>query len=130
MQDIKANKYNLMILGNGKQRKTYIGVESLIEDMFTITELGLPGIYNLGPGDTGTSVQEICEMIRDHVSPLVSLNYQGSIGGWPGDIPVILLDVSKRNTLIPNTLPSSLNSIHKAIHEIANQFSVKIRCGN
>lgn len=130
MEKIKSGRHELLVLGDGNQRKSYLGVKELTLDMLELVAVGKPGIYNLGPGDSGMSVKEICDLIRIHVAPDATFSFQDSATGWPGDIPFILLDNGKRNMLVDRDLPSSFDSIHGCIHAIAQQFQLRITCVN
>jgi len=130
MQRLKLGKNELFVLGDGNQRKSYLHVKDLILDMIELVSLDKPGIYNLGPGDSGISVKEICDLILIHVAPHATISFQDTATGWPGDIPIILLSNSKRNTLVARNLPTSFDSIHGAIHAIAKQFQLRTKCAS
>ena len=97
MQDPK----NLVVLGDGKQKKSYLHVQDCIDAVTQITfsELGSPGfeIFNLGVDDyceVLDSVSWICQ--RMGVSPKIETT--GGRQGWIGDNPFIQLDTNKAQT--------------------------------
>jgi UDP-glucose 4-epimerase len=91
---------NLYILGNGKQRKSYLYIKDCIRAIFTIIEKarGAINIYNLGTDnycEVNQSAQWICEVLG--VNP--NFSYSGGERGWIGDNPFIFLDCSKLKNL-------------------------------
>ena len=130
LNHIKAGKNPIPILGNGDQLKTYIEVNALLSQMFEVLKSGKPGIYNLGPGDSGISVKEIVMQIREHAAPGSTVSFENTEAGWVGDVPKILLDTSKADRVIGSNTNTSWTAIHWAIHHICEQFNMEIRCDN
>jgi UDP-glucose 4-epimerase len=90
----------LHILGNGKQRKSYLYVQDCIDAMLLAlqTSPGRVGIYNLGADEycqVDDSVGWICETLG--VTP--RLTYGGGDRGWIGDNPFIFLDCARMRGL-------------------------------
>jgi len=103
---LKADKTVLNVLGDGRQRKSYLHVTDCVRGMFVAIEHGhgeatsdAPiGIYNLGhPGtlEVNESIRVICRELG--ISP--ELRYSGGERGWIGDAPRILLDTKKVESL-------------------------------
>ena len=130
LNHIRAGKNPIPVLGNGNQQKSYIEVNALLSQMFVVLESGKPGTYNLGPGDSGISVKEIVTQIRDHAAPSSAISFENSEGGWVGDVPKILLDTSKTDLVIGGNNNSSWEAVHRAIHDICDQFNMEVRCDN
>ena len=87
---------HLLVLGNGKQRKSYLYIQDCIDAMFAAIEkaTGKVNIFNLGTDEyceVNTSIQWICEYLS--VQP--ELAYTGGERGWIGDSPFIFLDCSR-----------------------------------
>jgi UDP-glucose 4-epimerase len=98
---LRRNPRELEILGNGKQSKSYLSEEECIDGML----FGLHkakdkvNILNLGSGDSVT-VDKIAEIVVSELGLRdVKFRYTGGIRGWEGDVPRMLLDVSKINKL-------------------------------
>jgi len=89
----------LTILGDGRQSKSYIHVDDVLDAVFHAGErqTGPFGAWNVATGDYVT-VTEIAEMAIE-VAGLrrsdVRLEYTGGQRGWKGDVPVVRLDTSK-----------------------------------
>jgi len=99
-EKLKLDPTNLMVLGNGKQRKSYLYVQDCIDAMFLAIEKANEkvNIYNLGVDaycQVNDSIGWICEELG--VSPKIS--YTGGERGWIGDNPFIFLDTAKIRSL-------------------------------
>jgi UDP-glucose 4-epimerase len=90
----------LRILGNGKQRKSYLYVQDCVDAVLTAIELAEAkvAVFNLGTDEYCTvndSVGWICENLG--LTP--ELEYTGGDRGWIGDNPFIFLDCSRARAL-------------------------------
>jgi UDP-glucose 4-epimerase len=99
-KQLKKHPKELRVLGNGRQRKSYLYVHDCI-DAIMLT-MACPAdkvrIYNLGVDDyceLNDSIGWICEALG--VSP--SLVYSGADRGWIGDNPFIFLDTTRIRAL-------------------------------
>jgi UDP-glucose 4-epimerase len=87
----------LTVLGDGKQRKSYLHVNDCIEGMIQAHRRSWPRrfeVVNLGTDEYVTvfqSIEAICKEMR--IAPRVL--FGGGDRGWPGDNPFIFLDCSK-----------------------------------
>jgi len=86
----------LTVLGNGKQRKSYLYVQDCIDAIFLALEKAQQkvNIINLGVNDVcevNESIRWICEELG--VNP--KLEYTGGDRGWIGDNPLIHLNSGK-----------------------------------
>jgi len=93
---LKQNPSRLEVLGNGKQRKSYLYIQDCIDAMlFALEKSNEPvNVLNLGVDgycEVNDSIGWICEELG--VSP--KLEYSGGDRGWIGDNPFIFLDTSK-----------------------------------
>jgi UDP-glucose 4-epimerase len=91
----------LLILGDGKQAKSYLLSSECIEAMlFAVEHTKAPlNVYNLGCNDS-LQVTVIADLVVEAMG-LSGTKYEftGGEGGWPGDVPRFLLDVSAINRL-------------------------------
>lgn len=97
---LRSDPSRLHILGNGKQRKSYLEVRDCVDAMLMAVEKTKSRfeVYNLGCDEYCTvndSVGWICDKLG--VSP--ALTYSGGDRGWIGDNPFIFLDCTKIKSL-------------------------------
>ncbi|HYA87800.1 MAG TPA: NAD-dependent epimerase/dehydratase family protein [Nitrospirota bacterium] len=94
------NPSELHILGNGRQRKSYLAVQDCIEAMLLAVEKGRykVNIYNLGT-DEYCEVNDSIRWITEHLGLEPKLIYAGGERGWIGDSPFIYLDCTKIRSL-------------------------------
>ena len=95
-RQLKQNPSRLKVLGNGKQRKSYLYIQDCIDAMLFALEKSNESVNVLNLGVDGycevnDSIGWICEELG--VSP--KLEYTGGDRGWIGDNPFIFLDTSK-----------------------------------
>jgi UDP-glucose 4-epimerase len=110
----------LTILGDGKQAKSYLLAAECIDAMMYITEHARErlSIYNLGCNDS-LSVTRIADMVVEAMGLSgVEYSYTGGEGGWPGDVPRFLLDVSALNGLGWRSPHNSEEAVAIAIQEV------------
>jgi UDP-glucose 4-epimerase len=90
----------IRVLGNGKQRKSYLYVQDCINAMLTVIKSAQDpvNIYNLGTDkycQVTDSLGWICEKLK--MNPI--RNFTGGERGWIGDSPFIFLDTKKVRSL-------------------------------
>ncbi|MDE1811222.1 MAG: NAD-dependent epimerase/dehydratase family protein, partial [Candidatus Micrarchaeota archaeon] len=95
IEKLKKDPARLEVLGDGKQKKSYIEIDDCISAMLHVCEkAGHNDIYNIGIEDQITA-GEIADAVRAKFSPSAEIVYTGGRVGWPGDIPNFLLSVDK-----------------------------------
>jgi UDP-glucose 4-epimerase len=99
-QKLSLDSTRLEVLGNGRQRKSYLYVQDCIDAIFLAIQKANDkvNIFNLGQNDyceVNNSISWISEELQ--VSP--NINYSGGERGWIGDNPFIYLDTSKIQSL-------------------------------
>jgi UDP-glucose 4-epimerase len=92
--------HQIEVLGNGKQRKSYLYVQDCVDAMLWVVERAQEqvSIFNLGADEYCTvdnSLGWICEYLG--LNPQRS--YTGGDRGWIGDSPFIFLDTTKIRSL-------------------------------
>jgi len=97
---LKADPSRLKVLGNGKQRKSYLYIQDCIDALLLAIEKSgeKVNIFNLGVDDyceVNDSIKWICKELG--VTPV--LEYSGSERGWIGDNPFIFLDTKRIQSL-------------------------------
>lgn len=96
MTQLAKDQTRLHILGNGRQRKSYLHIDDCIEGILLALDRSDEriAIFNLG-------TNEVCEVLdsvhwiigRLRLSP--QLSFSGGRQGWVGDNPLIQLDTSR-----------------------------------
>ena len=99
-QKLKKDPTCLEVLGDGKQRKSYLYVQDCIDAIMLAGEKAdeKVNIFNLGVDgyvEVNDSIGWICKELG--VSPRI--NYSGGDRGWIGDNPFIFLDTKKIQAL-------------------------------
>ncbi|MDE7310470.1 MAG: GDP-mannose 4,6-dehydratase [Eubacterium sp.] len=97
---LKENPKSLHILGNGKQRKSYLYVQDCLDAVFTVIEQAKEkvNIYNLGT-DEYCEVNDSASWIAQRMGLEPEFTYAGGDRGWVGDNPLIYLDTGKVRSL-------------------------------
>lgn len=99
-QKLKADPSRLPVLGNGKQRKSYLYVQDCIDAILLAMNKATEkvNIFNLGVDgycEVNDSIGWICKELGVHPT----LEYSGGDRGWIGDNPFIFLDTKKIQSL-------------------------------
>jgi UDP-glucose 4-epimerase len=99
-KQLRNDPSRLMVLGNGKQRKSYLYVQDCLDAIFLAVERAKEkvNIFNLGVDgycQVNDSIGWICREMG--VNP--KLEYSGGERGWVGDNPFIFLDTKKIQSL-------------------------------
>jgi UDP-glucose 4-epimerase len=99
-RSLRDDPTKLRILGNGKQRKSYLYIQDCIDAMLLAIERAGASVnlFNLGTDEyceLDDSVAWICEALG--VSP--ARTYTGGERGWVGDNPFIFLDCRRMREL-------------------------------
>ena len=115
-RELKQNPSRLEVLGNGKQRKSYLYIQDCIDAILLALEKSNESVNVLNLGVDGycevnDSIGWICEELG--VSP--KLEYTGGDRGWIGDNPFIFLDTSKIRDLGWKPKLSIQNGVLKTI---------------
>lgn len=114
----------LEVLGDGNQVKPYLLVEECVDGMlYAYTHAPMSAerpcdVFNLGT-DTTTSVREIAQIVREESGqPDATILYTGGRQGWPGDAPVIVMDIEKMRALGWTARHTSTEAVRRAAREI------------
>ena len=99
-QKLQADPSRLPVLGNGKQRKSYLYVQDCIDAILLAVDKATDkvNIFNLGVDgycEVNDSIGWICQELG--VKP--AMEYSGGDRGWIGDNPFIFLDTQKIQSL-------------------------------
>lgn len=100
---LRQDPTRLRILGDGKQSKSYVHVDDVVNAVLLAHRKGAGPFqaYNVASGDYIT-VTEIAHLACDCLGlgpKTVNLEYTGGDRGWKGDVPVIRLKLDKIRSL-------------------------------
>lgn len=95
-KQLRADPLRLRVLGNGKQRKSYLYIQDCLDAILMAMEKAQDSvnIFNLGVDgfcEVDDSIGWICETLG--MTP--ALDYTGGERGWIGDNPYIFLETKK-----------------------------------
>ncbi|MFH1724580.1 MAG: NAD-dependent epimerase/dehydratase family protein [Elusimicrobiota bacterium] len=101
VRKLRRSPRALEIMGDGRQRKSYLDVRDGIAGIFAALRSGKgrTQVYNLGHRGVLT-VDAVADIVRAEMG-LGSVRYRhtGGVRGWPGDSPVVLLDTRRIRAL-------------------------------
>lgn len=90
---LKEDPEELTILGNGRQKKSYLYIDDAVRATF-IAWNSDKTVFNIGSEDS-IDVTSIAEIVSDEMDLNPDFNYTGGKKGWKGDVPEMRLDISK-----------------------------------
>jgi UDP-glucose 4-epimerase len=95
-----ADPARLDVLGDGRQRKSYLYVQDCVDAILHAIEYaaGKTNIFNLGT-DEYCEVNDSIGWITGHLGLSPVLHYSGGDRGWVGDNPFIFLDTARIRSL-------------------------------
>jgi UDP-glucose 4-epimerase len=99
-KQLKVDPTRLRVLGNGKQRKSYLYIQDCIDAVLLAMDKasGRVNLFNLGV-DTYCEVKDSIGWISEALKVTPALEYGGGDRGWIGDNPFIFLDTAKIRAL-------------------------------
>lgn len=99
-QKLKVDSSRLPVLGNGRQRKSYLYVQDCIDAILLAMDkaTGKVNVFNLGV-DGYCEVNDSIGWICGELGVKPQLEYSGGDRGWIGDNPFIFLETSKIQSL-------------------------------
>ncbi|MCK5233179.1 MAG: NAD-dependent epimerase/dehydratase family protein [Candidatus Aenigmarchaeota archaeon] len=121
IRKLKTNPKKLEILGNGEQNKSYLYIEDCIHAIIVGFEKSSKkiNIFNVG-SKTQTNVKKIAEIVADEANLAPHHVFTGGIEGWKGDVPVMMLDITKLTALGWKPKRTSNEAIKKTVTESIN----------
>jgi UDP-glucose 4-epimerase len=100
-QQLQRNPKHLRVLGNGKQRKSYLYVQDCVSAMLRVIKEGVAArakhrsvVFNLGTDEYCTVLDSI-GWICARLGMMPEMEFTGGERGWVGDNPFIFLDTRK-----------------------------------
>jgi len=90
----------LHILGNGRQRKSYLYIQDCLDAMFRAVDRSPDAVTVLNLGtDEYVEVNDSVDVITEHLGMTPTRTYAGGERGWIGDNPFIFLDCQRMRNL-------------------------------
>ena len=103
IRNLRADPTRLLILGDGKQSKSYVSVGDIVGSVLLAhNKVVLPfDVFNVATGDyiTVTDIATIACEVSGLDPKLVKFEYSGGDRGWKGDVPVVRLSSKKIRSL-------------------------------
>jgi len=135
IEKLKANSSELEILGDGKQKKSYLYIDDCINAVvkaYESTEEPV-AMYNVGSYDQ-TNVTEIAKMVIAEMNLRdVKLRFSGGVDGgrgWVGDVKNMLLDVHKLQALGWKPKLNSEQAVRETVKDLIAELQGDIPEGN
>jgi len=130
---LRQNSTSLEILGDGKQKKSYLHISDCVEAITLTAESFLKSdkrtdLYNIGSRDQIT-VQRIAEIICEELGyKSVRFTFTGGVDGgrgWYGDVKTMHLSVGKLQQLSWRAVLNSEEAVRHATKELLAELSKK-----
>jgi UDP-glucose 4-epimerase len=130
-KQLLADPGRLRVLGNGRQRKSYLYVQDCVDAILKAVEASQERVTVLNLGtDEYCEVNDSIGWICEYLGFQPALEYTGGDRGWVGDNPFIFLDCSKMRSLGWAPRYSIRASVQKTIqYLVENQWLLSSREG-
>jgi UDP-glucose 4-epimerase len=117
---LRANPGELEILGDGRQTKSYLDVQSCVSAMLFAASNAKEAynVFNIGSEDW-VDVKTIADIIVEEMElPPVQYRFTGGDRGWVGDVPRMQLAVARLKALGWNPESKSAESVRRAVRAL------------
>jgi len=126
IEKLRADPDSLTILGDGRQKKSYMHVTDCVDAMSYLVEhtneqSGPVHTFNLGTKTT-TSVDEIAEIVSEVLDAAPTFEHTGGDRGWTGDVPRMRLSTEKLAALGWEPNYESSPAVRVAAEELAQEL--------
>lgn len=117
---------HLDVLGDGRQRKSYLYVQDCLDAMLLALERcgGKANVLNLGT-DEYCTVNDSIGWISERLGVSPRLNYTGGERGWVGDSPFIFLDCSRIRALGWRPRLSIREAVVRTVDDLQARFKAQ-----
>ncbi len=122
VKKLKKDPYNLEILGDGRQTKSYLDVDDGVEGVIKLSNIDIDKsiVYNLGHDDKINVIDLANIVIKEMGLANVNFTFAGGSRGWVGDSPLVHLDTNlakshgwRANISLENTIKRTVNYLLK-----------------
>lgn len=127
LKKLMLNPKELLILGNGRQSKSYIYVSDAINAMRLVETSQLSGFsyYNVGTLDY-LEVKEIADIVVEAMGLKgVKYSYGPDRKGWKGDVPIVRMNSDKIRKLGWSNKYNSKEAMHKSVISMLEDLKLK-----
>ncbi len=130
IRKLKLNPRELEILGDGKQKKSYLHVDDAVSATLHLFRIMRDGyirndVYNVG-NDDWISVREIARIVTEEMDlgdvKFVFREREPEGRGWPGDVKYMLLSITKLKGTGWSPELSSAEAVRRASKELIQGF--------
>ena len=131
IKKLQANPRELEILGDGNQTKSYIYIDDCVEAMFFgLKASEVVNVLNIGTEDQVT-VRRIAEIVCEELGlvggKMPEFRFTGGRRGWRGDVPLMLLDISKLKNLGWRPRHNSEEAVRRATRDLLEELKLQRR---
>jgi UDP-glucose 4-epimerase len=113
---LKDDPKELVILGNGKQRKSYLHIEDTINGIIKAWKSN-ETVFNIGSKDS-IDVDGIADIVTDEMNLEPEYKHTGGEKGWDGDVPEMRLSIEKLKKEGWRPERNSAESVRKTVREL------------
>jgi len=129
IRKLKDGPEELLILGDGRQSKSYIYISDVIEAMLFCTEKANDkvNVFNVATNDY-IDVNIIAEIVVEEMKlKNVKFKYTGGDRGWKGDVPIVRFNLDKIHKLGWFANYTSEEAVRKSVREMLGDLGQKCR---
>ncbi|HVJ42933.1 MAG TPA: NAD-dependent epimerase/dehydratase family protein [Dongiaceae bacterium] len=125
---LSTDKTRLRILGDGRQSKSYIHVDDVVDAVLLAHQrVDAPfQTFNVATGDY-ISVREIADLAVEcmGLSPMnVAYEYTGGDRGWKGDVPIVRLETKRIRGLGWKNRLNTREAVQQSLHDIREDVRI------
>lgn len=113
---LEDNPEKLTILGNGKQKKSYLHINDTITGILKAWESDNT-IFNIG-AENAINVDGIADIVAEELELSPEYEYTGGKKGWTGDVPEMRLQIEKLKKEGWTPESDSHKSVRKTVKEL------------
>ena len=117
---LKDNPEKLVILGNGKQRKSYLHVSDAVSGIISACKSD-ETVFNIGSEDS-IDVDGIADIVADEMNLEPDYEYTGGEKGWEGDVPEMRLSIERLKETRWQPEHDSSSSVRKTVKELLERI--------
>lgn len=124
VRKLRENPAELEILGDGRQKKSYLGVDECVGAMeYAVTHAGeTVNTFNIGSRDAIT-VREIASIVACEIGLTgVAYRFTGGDRGWVGDVPRMMLSVDRLATIGWTPVKGSEAAVRDAVQSAIREY--------
>ncbi len=127
LKKLMLNPKELLILGDGRQSKSYIYVTDVINAMRLLEKSKITGFsyYNVATLDY-LEVKEIADIVVEAMGLKgVTCSYGPDEKGWKGDVPIVRMNSDKMRKLGWTNKYNSKEAMHKSVISMFEDLKLK-----